>query len=160
VQVDVISEERYWYPDDGGIVWLAGYQLVGEDGRYLGRDAPELAERGLLVAGVAGAAAHHAPALGSEAVAPGQPLALRRDAANPHDPNAIAVHAAGPGEQVGWVPRELAAEIAPGLDAGRPWSAVVLREQRASPRDPRTGLTMLLAPSEAVELRDVSARRR
>ena len=71
---------------------------------------------------------------------------LRRDAANPHDPNAIAVHVAG-GEQLGWVPRELAAELAPDLDAGRPWSAVVLRERRASPRDPRTGVTMLLAPA-------------
>ena len=90
--------------------------------------------------------------LGSEALAPGQPLVLRRDAANPYDANAIAVEAVG-GEQAGFVPRELAAEIAPELDAGRPWSAVVLREQRASPRDPRSGLTMLLAPAEAIELR-------
>jgi hypothetical protein len=30
---------------------------------------------------------------------------------------------------------------------------VVLREQRRSPRDPRTGVTMLLAPVAAVELR-------
>jgi hypothetical protein len=29
----------------------------------------------------------------------------------------------------------------------------VLREQRASPRDSRTGITMLLAPAEAIELR-------
>ncbi len=57
------------------------------------------------------------------------------------------------GEQVGWVPREIAAELAPQLDAGRPWSALVLREQRDSPRDPRTGLTMLLAPDGAIELR-------
>jgi len=51
------------------------------------------------------------------------------------------------------VPRELAAELASELDAGRPWSAVVLRDQRDSPRDPRTGATMLLAPAEAIELR-------
>jgi hypothetical protein len=56
-------------------------------------------------------------------------------------------------EQIGWVPRELAAELAPELDAGRTWSAVALREQRASPRDPRSGLTMLLAPDSAIELR-------
>ena len=43
--------------------------------------------------------------------------------------------------------------IAPDLDAGRPWSAVVLREQRPSPRDPRSGLTMLLARTAAIELR-------
>ena len=152
--VDVAHEERYWYPDDGGQVWLAGYHVVDPgSGSFLARDAPALTERGLRVAAVAGAARHHAEALGSDALAPGQPLVLRRDRANPHDANAIAVFPAGGGEQAGWVPRELAAEIAPDLDAGRPWSAVVLREQRASPRDPRTGVTMLLAAAPSIELR-------
>jgi hypothetical protein len=67
--------------------------------------------------------------------------------------NAIAVHGHGGGEQLGWVPREVAAELAPEVDQGRAWSAVVLREQRQSPRDPRHGLTMLLAPATAIELR-------
>ena len=54
--IDAGYEERYWYPDDGGEVWVAGYQLVDpESGRYLARDAPELAARGLHVVGVAGA---------------------------------------------------------------------------------------------------------
>src|SRR5438445_6033191 len=112
VTVDVAFEERYWYPDDGGVVWLAGFQVVDADsGRYLARDAPELRARGWHVAGVAGAGRHHAEALRAEAVAPGAALDLRRDPANPHDPNAIAVHASGGGGQVGWVPRELAAEL-------------------------------------------------
>jgi HIRAN domain len=153
VLIDAGFEERYWYPDDGGEVWVAGYQLVDrESGRYLARDAAELAARGLHVVGVAGAGRHHAEALASDAVAPGRPLELRRDPGNPHDPNAIAVHAVR-GEQVGWVPRELAAELAPELDAGKPWSGLVLREQRRSPRDPRHGLTMLLAPDAELELR-------
>jgi HIRAN domain len=155
VQVDVVWEERYWYPEDGGQVWLVGYQLFDRAGdRYLGRDSPELAERGLRVAGVAGARDHHADAVASEDVSPGRALELRRDPANEHDPNAIAVHAADGGEQVGWVPREIAVELAPDLDAGRPWTAVVLREQRRSPRDPRHGLTMLLARGERVEFVD------
>jgi hypothetical protein len=156
--VDVVFDERYWYPDDGGVVWLAGYQVVeGESGRYLGRDAPELRSRRLLVAGVAGAGRHHAEALAAEDVGPGRALELRRDPGNEHDPSAIAVHASG-GGQVGWVPREIAAELAPALDAGEPWAAVVLREQRTSPRDPRSGLTMLLAPATAIELREHSRR--
>jgi hypothetical protein len=156
--VDVVFDERYWYPDDGGVVWLAGYQVVEEaSGRYLARDAPELAARGLRVAGVAGAGRHHADALAAADVGPGRPLELRRDPGNEHDPSAIAVHAPG-GDQVGWVPREIAAELAPALDAGEPWTAVVLREQRASPRDPRSGLTMLLAPGAAIELREHSRR--
>src|ERR687898_596632 len=106
--VEVEREERYWYPDDGGIVWLAGFQPVAPDGRYLGREAPELAAAGLRIAGDL---------------------------------------------QVGWVPRAIAEEIAPKIDAGEPFSAIVLREQRASPRDPRTGLTMLIAAAPAIELR-------
>jgi hypothetical protein len=151
--VDVVFEERYWYPDDGSIVWLSGYTLVDETGRYLARDAPELAVRGLRVSSVAGAARHHPEALRSDAVAPGRPLELRRDPGNEHDPDAIAVHAVG-GEQVGWVPRALASELAPELDAAAPWSALSLRESRASPRDPRMGLTMLLAGAPAIKLRD------
>jgi hypothetical protein len=112
--VDVVFEERYWYPEDGGEVWLAGYNLVDPgSGRYLGRDAPELAARGLRVAGVAGAGRHHAEALAG--VAPGTPLELRRDAANPHDPNAIQVMV----EQrlVGYLDRETAARLQPALTA-------------------------------------------
>jgi len=157
VFLDAGYEERYWYPDDGGQVWVAGYQLVDPaTGRYLARDAPDLTARGLHVVSVAGAGRHHAEAIASsDAVAPGRRLELRRDPANEHDPNAIAVLAGD--DQVGWVPRELAAELAPELDAGRPWTAVVLREQRRSPRDPRHGLTMLLAPDSDVELRVTNA---
>ena len=53
------------------------------------------------------------------------------------------------------MPRELAAGLAPEVDAGTAWSAVVLREYRASPRDPRTGVTMLLARDDGpLELRE------
>jgi hypothetical protein len=152
--VEVGYEERYWYPEEGGEVWIAGYHLVDPaSGRYLARDAPELAARGLRVVGVAGAGRHHADALVSDAAEPGRRLELRRDPANPHDANAIAVHGAAGGEQLGWVPREVAAALAPELDQGRPWAALVLREQRRSPRDPRHGLTMLLAPASGIELR-------
>jgi hypothetical protein len=152
--VTVERDERYWYPEDGGVVWLAGYTLVDPaTGAYLARDAPELAAAGLRVTAVAGAARHHAEALESDSAAPGRALVLRRDADNEHDANAIAVET-GAGELLGFVPRELAAELAPELDAGRPWSAVALREPRASPRDPRIGVTMLLAAAPAIELRE------
>jgi hypothetical protein len=158
--VAVAYEERYWYPDDGAIIWVAGYTVVDPaTGRYLARDAPELRERGLVVAGVAGAARFHDEALQSEQVSPGRALRLRRDPDNEHDPNAIAVLAAD-GTQVGWVPREIAAPPAAALDAGAAWSAVVLRERRPSPRDPRSGLTMLLAPAAQIVLRERAGRRR
>jgi hypothetical protein len=152
VAVHVVYDERYWYPDDGGAVWLAGYQVVdAASGRYLARDDPALAERGLRVTSVAGAR-FNAEALAADAVSPGRPLVLRRDHDNEHDPNAVAVQHGDGARQVGWVPRELAAEIAGDLDAGRVWSALALREQRPSPRDPRSGLTMLLARAPGIEL--------
>ena len=90
--VEVAYEERYWYPDDGGELWIAGYHVIDPgSGRYLAREAPELATRGLRVLGVAGARDHHAEALDSDEVGPGRPLRLRRDPENAHDPNAIAV---------------------------------------------------------------------
>jgi hypothetical protein len=154
VRVDVAFEERYWYPDDGGILWIAGYQPVDAgSGRFLAGDDPALTGRGLRVANVAGAARHHADVLDDDAFAPGAPLTLRREADNPHDPQAISVRDASGERQAGWVPRELAAELAPEIDAGRRHSAVVLRERRADPRSPRTGLTVLLAPAPAIELR-------
>lgn len=153
VTVDVSFEESYWYPDDGAILWLSGYQLVDPaSGSYLARDAPTLAEAGLRVAGVAGAGAHHTEALQSQDASPGRPLGLRRERENEHDPNAISVLLAG-GQQLGWVPRALAAQLAPALDDGASWSAIALRERRASPRDRREGLTMLLAQADAIALR-------
>jgi hypothetical protein len=142
VDVDVELQERYWYPDDGGEVWVAGYHPVDASGRFLARDTlPD----GLIVAHVAGAN-HRPDALASDDAAPGKPLTLRPEPDNPHDPDAVAVLLAS-GEPVGYVPREIASLVGAG------WSAVVLRERRDSPRDPRTGLTMLLARDDAVTLR-------
>src|SRR4051794_41572514 len=91
--VAVEFAERYWYPDDGGEVWLSGYQLVDPvSGSYLPRDAPLLAERALRVSGVAGTQ-FRPRAVDCEALAPGGALELRREAVNPHDANAIAAHA-------------------------------------------------------------------
>ncbi len=142
--VAVVSEERYWYPDDGSVVWLSGYTPVDDSGAYLARDAPELTERGIRVVGVAGARFHE-EALQSDGAAPGSRLVLRPEPDNPHDLNAIAVDTED-GTHLGFVPRELAVEV-----SGE-WSAVALRESRASPRDPRTGLTMLLAPAPEIQL--------
>lgn len=149
--VRVVHEERYWYPDDGGVVWVAGFHLVDEAGRFLGRDAA--AERGLLVMSVAGAAAHHERVLQTPGAAPGAPLELRREPDNPHDPDAVAVHTAD-GDRLGFVPRDLAGSLAQQLDAGIPHAAVTLRERRASPRDPRTGVTMLVVQAQSVDLRN------
>ncbi len=138
--VEVERQEQYWYPDDGGEVWIAGFQLVDADGRFLGRG--ELPD-GLKVTHVAGAV-HRPDALASELAAPGSALVLRPEPDNPHDPSAIAVDLVD-GTPLGYVPREYTVDVVG-------WSALVLRERRRSPREPREGLTMLLS-REPVELR-------
>ena len=67
VVVAVESQERYWYPDDGGEVWVAGYYPVDADGRFMSREALEA--EGLLVSHVAGAL-HRPEAVASDDAAP------------------------------------------------------------------------------------------
>jgi len=142
MDVAVEFQERYWYPDDGGEVWVAGFYPVDATGRFLARDAlPD----DVIITHVAGAI-HRPAALESDAAAPGRPLTLRAEPDNPHDPNAVAV-LLDSGEPVGYVPREVAPLV------GNGWRAVVLRERRDSPRDPRSGLTMLLARADTLALR-------
>jgi hypothetical protein len=145
VVVAVESQERYWYPDAGGEVWVAGFYPVDAAGRFMSREALE--EAGLLVSHVAGAV-HRPGALAADAAAPGRPLTLQAEPDNPHDPHALAVLTAD-GEAVGYVPRELNTSV------DESWHGVVLRERRDSPRDPRNGLWMLLA-REPLELRDAA----
>jgi len=159
ITVDVVFEERYWYPDDGAILWIAGFQPIDEGGRLLAGDDPAMAARGLRVVSVAGAARHHADVLDDDAFAPGRPLTLRREPDNLHDLHAISVRDAEGERQAGWVPRELAAVLAPPLDAGEPLSAVALRERRRDPRSPRIGLTALLTAAPAIGLRIVPLSR-
>ncbi len=147
--VAVEFQDRYWYPDDGGQVWVAGYYPVDASGRFMARAA--LADAGLLVTHVAGAV-HRPEALASAGAAPGRPLRLRAEPGNPHDPRAIAVLLES-GEPLGYVPREKTGRL------DDRWSAVVLRERRASPREPRDGVTML-ACAQPVELRETGGHER
>ncbi len=56
-------------------------------------------------------------------IAPGAPLELRRDAANPHDPNAIGVWFGR--LQLGFLKAAIAKRVAPNIDAGERYTAEV-----------------------------------
>ena len=145
MDVDVEFQERYWYPDDGGEVWVAGYYPVDATGRFLSREAlPD----DLIVTHVAGAV-HRKPALESEEAAPGAPLTLRPEPDNPHDPNAVSVWDAEARAQAGYVPREQAADLAPrlaGLEAFALWE---WRDEDGR----RCGLRILVAPRDSLSER-------
>ena len=74
-------------------------------------DADAWDDRGVRVVKLAGAS-YRADALQDEAFAPGRRLALVREPENEHDPNAVAVWDAERRLQAGYVPAEVAPELA------------------------------------------------
>ncbi len=53
-----------------------------------------------------------------------EPITIRRDRFNKHDRNAIGIYNKY-NQQIGWIPREIAAELAPKMDAGAQFSAKI-----------------------------------
>ncbi len=122
-------------------IWLER----GESGYWL-RDAATGAaltwdDPRLRVVKLAGSS-YRLDALQDDAFAPGSRLALVREPANEHDPNAIAVWDAKQRVQGGYVP----ADVAPELRGDE--QAVSLWEFRDDERR-RVGLRILLAPADA-----------
>ncbi|TMK66553.1 MAG: hypothetical protein E6G60_02795 [Actinobacteria bacterium] len=94
--------------------------------------------RVVKVAGVS----YRMDALQDDAFAPGRRLALVPEPDNEHDPNAIAVWDEERRVQAGYVPAEIARDLAAG-----DWQAVSLWEYVEDGR--RGGLRLLLAPRDA-----------
>jgi hypothetical protein len=122
-------------------IWLEG----GESGYWL-RDAAtgdalrwdDPRVRVVKLAGVS----YRADALQDDAFAPGRRLALVREPENEHDPNAVAVSGAECRLQAGYVPAEIAPELAGDEQAVSLW------EFRGDDGK-RIGLRVLLAPADA-----------
>ena len=70
---------------------------------------------------------------------------LRRDPANPHDSNAVAVLVDG--DHLGHIPANMAARLAPLLDAGEVWSCEVTDVVTDPNRPANPGVTVRLARS-------------
>jgi hypothetical protein len=122
-------------------IWLER----GESGYWL-RDAAsgdpikwdDLRVRVVKLAG----ASYRAEALQDDAFAPGRRLALVAEPENKHDPNAVAVWDAERRLQAGYVPAEVAPELAGDEQAVSIW------EFRGEDGQ-RVGLRVLLAPADA-----------
>lgn len=70
---------------------------------------------------------YHASALKRGDFRPGAEVRLAREPGNPHDPNAIAVYAAGARDRSGYVPRGYARRLAKLIDGGADLVAVSVR---------------------------------
>ena len=122
-------------------IWLER----GESGFWLcdaaTGDAMKWDDPRVRVVKVAGAS-YRADALQDEAFAPGRRLALVREPENEHDPNAVAVYDADRRLQAGYVPAEVAPELAGDEQAVSLWE---FRGEDGK----RIGLRVLLAPADA-----------
>ena len=122
-------------------IWLER----GESGYWL-RDAATGAamrwdDERVRVVKLAGAS-YRGDALQDDGFAPGRRLALVPEPENEHDPHAVGIWDAGRRVQAGYVPAEVAAELAGGEQA------VALWEFRGEDGR-RVGLRVLLAPGDA-----------
>ncbi len=137
------SRHDWAFEGDGGDrVEGRGYTLLDGD-RSLAWASPRLGEAGVEVVKVAGTS-YRLNELQDPGFAPGSPLLLRPEPANPHDPSAIGVWNAAASAQAGYVPRDRAAELAarPTLEE---LEALALWEWRSADGR-RHGLRILLAP--------------
>lgn len=75
----------------------------------------------------------------------GQALKLERDAENAYDPNAIQVVEPESGEFIGFIPKELAAELAPLIDNGAATEcsvAEIYSEDEGNPLKPKLNVSV------------------
>lgn len=90
---------------------------------YLGERVLGIEEAGAFYTKVVGVSFEGRQGL-VRALAAGDPLLLRREPGNPHDPHAIKVMTQS-GEQIGYLSARLAARLAPSIDAGARYSAII-----------------------------------
>jgi hypothetical protein len=111
----------------------------GESGFFLRDaatgDAVRWSDPRIRVVPVAGVS-YRADALDDASFDPGQPLALVREPDNEHDPNAVAIWNAERTLQLGYVPRDVAPELAGDEQALSLWRV-------------DGGLRVLIAPADA-----------
>jgi hypothetical protein len=119
---------------------------AAENGDPLRWQDPRLSAVGAQVIRVAGTS-YRPEELADPGFEPGNPLTLVREPDNPHDANAISVWNADRTAQAGYVPADVAAELAGFEDL----SALSLWEWRGTAGE-RVGLRALVYPEGAVRI--------
>jgi len=142
------TDEFSFVDDDGETVDGAGIQPLDQDGELIyqisGDQHFDYLGDGVRACSVAGVEHRHRE-VQSDGFAPGRRLRLVPDPKNSFDPNAIEVRSADGKLMAGFVPREIASELAPLFKRDGPWEAMSVWEWRTHSRG-RVGLRMFLAP--------------
>jgi hypothetical protein len=125
-----------------------GVQPLDQDGELIykasGDQHFDYLGHGVRACSVAGVEHHHRE-IQSHDFVPGSRLRLVPDPKNPHDQNAIEVRSSDGKLIAGFVPRGIAADLAPLFKRDGPWEAMSVWEWRTQARG-RVGIRMLLAP--------------
>ncbi len=98
------------------------------DGALVNPKGPGLRALG-FVATYARGAAYHLSAFRAADLRKGRPVRLHRESDNPHDPNAVALHAPGARKPFGYVQAARAVSVAKRLDSGEALGGISLRGQ-------------------------------
>ncbi len=77
----------------------------------------------------------------------GEALKLVREPSNPHDRNAIAVEISD-GDALGYISRDLAAELAPAMDAGQYFKCTVTALTGGTDEQPAKGVNILIEQTD------------
>lgn len=149
-----MTEATYSFEAHGETIDGRGYRLMGDGGdpvQSLQDEDFAFGTTGAHVCKVAGIS-HHQHEIQSDEFAPGRRLQLVLDPKNPHDPNAIEIRTASGIMMAGFVPREIAVQVASHMRVDGPWQAMCLWEWRTDTRG-RIGLQVLMAPGLALSER-------
>jgi hypothetical protein len=149
-----VRDDSSFTADDGSTVHSVGYLLLDPTGEYTAvGDDDWLRPAGCRLTKVAGLT-HHPEAAQDARFAAGSVVLLAAEPDNPADPDAVGVWDKSGELRVGYLPADLAPEIAARIAAGEMLGGAILREYRtASTGGRRLGLVLLIAPAGAVTLR-------
>ncbi len=131
-----------------------GFWLRDEADKAIDYQSPVLAAVGALVVAVAGVN-YHPDGFQQDAFAPGQRVALVPEPDNPHDPNAVGVWDEQHRWQAGYIPKDLAPQVAQALRRPGGLAGISMLEFRKkmggkgrNQLRPRVGLRVLIGPPE------------
>ncbi len=145
------ADEDSFESHEGTTVHVHGYSLIWE-GRSVNRDEwPKLYPLHVYPFRVAGLT-HHQQAVNSHAFVAGKVILLEREPSNAYDRNAIRVLSQDRKHQAGYVPKDIAALMAPVMDAARTSRAAGAVLKTFSVEHHRHGIEVVAAAGRELDL--------
>jgi len=151
IKLRCLEDEDSFETHEGTTVHVHGYSLIWGD-RSLDRDEwPKLYPQHVFAFRVAGIT-HNQQGANSRAFVAGKVILLERERSNPYDRNAIRVMSQDRQHQAGFVPKDVAALIAPLMDAARTSRAAGAVLKTFSVEHHRHGIEVVAAAGRELDL--------